>query len=173
MKRFTSVLLLATLTAGLLTSSASAHPDDLMTANGRVGPIRTGETTTRHMKEMFGEPRDRDVVRVGCSRVVRLRWRGIQIYAYRQNYKVVDVKVNNREVRASQLDRTYTFHTRRGLNVGDSQRKVKRLYPKSDRYRHAGHTHYILGESRYGTRLLAKVIDGKVVQLETAPYEFC
>jgi hypothetical protein len=154
---------------------ASAHRRDLMTVNGRVGNIiQTGETTNADMKEMFGRPSEKKIVRVGCSRVIRLRWRGdIQTYAYKgdPDRVVVDVKVNAAEVTARRLGETYAFHTRKGLRVSDSEETLQELYPRRNGITHNGHTHYILRDS--GTKLLGKVIDGVVVQLEVAPYEFC
>ena len=156
---------------------ASAHRRDLMTPSGRVGAIiQTGETTNADMKEMFGRPTGKKIVRVGCSRVVRLRWRGeIQTYAYRGDPDriVVDVKVNTSEVTARRLGDTYAFHTRKGLRVGDTEERLQELYPRRNGITHNGHTHYILGEHNGGPKLLGKVKDGVVVQLEAAPYEFC
>ena len=156
---------------------AGAHPRDLMTSNGRVGAIiQTGETTNADMKEMFGRPTAKKIVRVGCSRVIRLRWRGeIQTYAYKADPDriVVDVKVNTSEVTARGLGDTYEFHTRKGLRPGDSEDVLRELYPRRNGITHNGHTHYILGEGEFGQKLMAKVIDAVVVQLEVAPYEFC
>lgn len=167
-------ILVAVVATGL---PASAHRRDLMTPNGRVGGIiQTLETTTADMKEMFGRPTEKKIQRVGCSRVIRLRWRGeIQTYAYKADPDriVVDVKVNTSEVTARRLGETYAFHTRKGLHPLDSEEKLQELYPRRNGMTHNGHTHYILGEGEFGTKLMAKVIDGVVVQLEVAPYEFC
>ena len=161
----------------LVAAPAGAHRRDVMTPNGRVGNvIQTGETTNADMKEMFGRPSSKKIVRVGCSRVVRLRWRGeIQTYAYKADPDrvVVDVKVNTSEVTARGLDDTYAFHTRKDLHPGDGEERLQELYPRRKGMTHSGHTHYLLGEGEFGTKLLAKVIDGIVVQLEVAPYEFC
>ena len=175
MKRsFVGVLVAAVLLAAL---PVWAHPRDLMTSNGRVGSIiQTGETTNADMKEMFGRPTDKKIVRVGCSRVIRLRWRGeIQTYAYKADPDriVVDVKVNTSEVTARGLGDTYAFHTRKGLHPLDSEDVLQELYPRRNGITHNGHTHYILGEGEFGQKLMAKAIDGVVVQLEVAPYEFC
>lgn len=153
----------------------SAHEADVIGAGGKVGPIRTGETTVRAMRDLLGEPSQRDVVRVGCSRVIKLRWRGqIQAYAYRadDDRRVIDVKVLSRRVDTAE-GTTYSFHTRKELRVGDSKRRLKNKYPNVMGERHNGHTHFILGQSDNGTKLLAKVVGGEVVQLEAAPYEFC
>lgn len=148
-----------------------------MTPNGRVGNVvQITDTSTAEMKEMFGTPTDKKIVRVGCSRVIRLRWRGdIQTYAYKADPDriVVDVKVNARELTARGIDETYRFHTRKGLRVGHTEAELQELYPRRNGMTHAGHTHYLLGEGEFGSKLLAKIIDGIVVQLEVAPYEFC
>ncbi len=153
---------------------AGAHERDLMTAGGQVGPIKTNRSTIRDMKQIFGEPTRRKVVRVGCSRVVRLRWRDqMQTYTYRgdEERRIVDVKILARTVRVAET--SFRFHTRKGLRVGDTEARLRDLYPHRRGEVHHGHTHYILRSSRYGMRLLAKVVDGEIVQLEAAPYEFC
>jgi hypothetical protein len=153
---------------------AGAHERDLITAGGRVGPIRTNTATIAEMKNVFGPPTSRKVVRVGCSRVIRLRWgRQLQTYTYRadEERRIVDVKVLARRVQGT--GGSFSFHTGRGLRVGDTERELRRLYPQRRPYTHNAHSHYILGESRRGTRLLAKVVDNRVVQLEAVPYEFC
>ena len=155
----------------LASTLASAHDRDVMTAGGRVGPIQTGETTVADMEDLFGEPRSRDVVRVGCSRVLRLRWHQIQTYSYRGEKVIVDVRVRSDRVRAE--SGAYRFHTKRDLVVGDSEARLRELYPRRKGITHAGHTHYVLAEANQGPKLLAKVVDGTVTELEAAPYEFC
>lgn len=175
MRRFIPIVMAAGLVIGM--TPAMAHERDLITPGGRVGPIRTNRTTTAEMKQIFGEPSSRKVIRVGCSRVIRLRWRDqIQTLTYSgdEQRRIVDVKVLARDVQTSQAGRTYSFHTRRGLRVGDSEARLRELYPgRRDGHSHRGHTHYLLGESDSGTRLIAKVVGRKVVELEAAPYEFC
>ena len=156
------------LAAGAVITPVGAHEKDVMTAK-RVGPIQMNETTVREMKDMFGEPRSRKVVRVGCSKVVRLRWNGIQTMSYRSQDVVVDVRVRSERVRSK--NGYYEFHTKRGLRVGNSEAWLRNKYPHRKGRTHAGHTHYILSDK--GTRLLAKVVDETVVELEAAPYEFC
>ena len=115
-------------------------------------------------------------MRVGCSRVVRLRWHGeVQTYSYRGDPDriVVDVKVNARTVTARGIDVTYSFHTRKGLRVGDTEERLQELYPRRRPIEEEHHTHYILGKHNGGPKLLGKVKEGVVVQLEVAPYEFC
>jgi len=153
----------------LVGPAAQAHEKDLITAKGLVGPIRVNETTTSEMREMFGPPKARKIVRIGCSRVVKLRWEDIQTFSYRGQGIVVDVKVLSRVVEA--LDESYAIHTLKGLQVGDSERRLKRLYDPNPTEPHRGHTHYLLNGDK--PKLLAKVVDGMVVQLEAAPYEYC
>src|SRR5688500_15033046 len=131
----------------LVTSAAIAfgHDRDVMTAGGRVGPIRTGETTVADMEDLFGEPRSRDFVRVGCSRVLRLRWHQLQTFSYKGEKVIVDVRVRSDRVRAE--SGTYRFHTKRDLVVGDSEERLRELYPRRNGITHAGHTHYILAEA--------------------------
>ncbi len=153
-----------------------AHERDLVTARGTVGPIQTGETTIRDMRRMFGDPASRAVVRVGCSRVIKLRWKNqLQTYTYKADdeRRVIDARVLARHVDAKDEDDAFSFHTRKGLRVGDRESKLRKLYPEKTGDRHKGHTHYLLRESKYGTRLIAKVVDRRVAQLEAAPYEYC
>ncbi len=153
----------------ILATPVQAHDRDVMWPGGKVGPMKTGESTVGQMKDLFGEPRERDVLRVGCSKVVRLKWNGIHTLHYRETNEIVDVRVRKRRVEST--EGAFRFHTGRGLRVGDTEEELQELYPKKEGMTHAQHTHYILGEQE--TRLLAKVVDGRVVELEAAPYEFC
>lgn len=167
------LLVLSVALVSMAATPAVAHRADLITAKGKVGPIQNGETTISDMRDLFGDPSERKVVRVGCSRVIKLRWGNeLQTYTYRgdDSRHIIDVKVLARRVHAG--DAVYRIHTYKGLRVGDSEAKVKELYPDSAAGEpHNGHTHYLLGDR--GTKLLAKVVDGFVVQLEAAPYEYC
>lgn len=159
------------LTMGAVIAPVRAHERDVMTPGGKVGPIQSGETTVREMKDLFGEPRARTVKRVGCSKVVQLRWDKIQTFSYRSEHVVVDVRVRSDRVRSE--EGVLRFHTRRGLRVGDSEARLRELYPHRKPMTHpkGGHVHYKLG-GEYD-KLLAKVVDDTVVELEAAPYEFC
>jgi hypothetical protein len=175
MRSFNRLVVFASALGVLSALPAVAHESDLATP-GRMGPIVNGETSIGVMKAMFGEPTSRDVLRVGCSRVIKLRWHGeVQTYTYKADdaRKIIDIKILERTVRAREENRTYSFHTGKGLRVGDSEERVQDLYPRRNGITHGGHTHYLLRESRAGTKLLAKVVDGDVVQLESAPYEYC
>ena len=163
----------AVIAAAILIGAAaltSAHERDVMTPQ-HVGPIVMNETTVAQMKDLFGEPRGRLVKRVGCSKVVRLRWGRLQTYHYRGPRTIVDVRVRSDHVPARAG--AYRFHTRRDLRVGDSEARLQELYPKRKplTHPHGGHIHYRLaGEYE---KLMAKVVDGMVVELESAPYEYC
>ena len=158
------------LATGVASTPVRAHERDLMTPRGKVGPIQTGETTVREMKDLFGEPRNRTVKRVGCSKVVQLRWDKIQTFSYRSDRVVVDVRVRSDRVRSE--EGAFRFHTERGLRVGDSEAQLRELYPHRKPMTHpkGGHVHYKLGGE--SNKLLAKVVDETVVELEAAPYEF-
>ncbi|MBA2725170.1 MAG: hypothetical protein H0U53_04200 [Actinobacteria bacterium] len=165
---------LGAVTASLVVAGpVGAHERDVITAGGQVGPIETGMTSTADMKKIFGDPNQRKIVRVGCSRVVKLRWDDVQTYAYLADpdRKIVDVKVLSRTLHALQSD--YNIHTWKGLRVGDSEARLMRLYEPDPGESHNGHTHYLLGEGRSDNRLVAKVVNSKVVQLEAAPFEYC
>lgn len=172
----------AVLTAALLsaivgfvaigTAPASAHRLDLMKPD-RAGPIVRGETTLRDLRGWFGPPTARKVIDVGCQQVIRARWSGrLTVYAYPEARTVGAIFVRSRSITSDALGEL-RMHTRKGLRVGDGEGKLQRLYPRARPIGHAQHTHYRLKEDVDGARLMAKVVDGRVVQLEAWPLEFC
>ena len=170
MRRTVTGALAVVLSIGVLVTPTAAHERDVVTPN-RLGPIQMYVTTVAEMKDLFGEPRSRTVKQVGCFKVVRLRWDGLQTYHYRQERTMYDVRIRDEQIQA--LQGAYRFHTRRGLRVGDTEARLRELYPHRKPMTHpnGGHTHYkIAGEAN---KVLAKVVDGIVTELEAAPYEFC
>lgn len=169
-----SVLLTVLLWTGALGAApAQGHLIDLMTPN-RAGPIVRGATTMGDLRGWFGRPTDRKVIRVGCVRVISAGWGSkLRVYASRGEIRTAEAIF----VRARRITSTdqgdLRVHTGRGLRVGDGEDRLRRLYPRSKPQTHAGHTHYRLGTNRYGAYLMAKVVDGDIVQLEAWPYEFC
>jgi hypothetical protein len=153
---------------------ASADRDDLVAAHGRAGPIHHDETTMGQMRSWFGDPTGRKRVRVGCIQAIRARWGGkLMVLATTETpRRVAAIFVQSRSVTSTEHGEL-AFHTRRGLRVGDRERKLRRLYPGADPITHAGHTHYRLATARNGGYLMGKVVDDRVVQLELWPYEFC
>lgn len=163
------------LSAGLMGTPAQGHRSDLIAAGRRAGPIVLGETTVRQARRWFGEPTQRKVVEVGCIRAVRLRWaRRLQVFAPRyrgETEAIAEARVKRRTIDAGPKGEI-TVHTRRGLRVGDTEGKLRRLYPGARPETHRGHTHYSLA-SGFDGRLLAKVVRGRVTAMLTGPYEFC
>lgn len=155
------------------TSPAQAHRLDLMKPN-RAGPILRGETALRDLRRWFGPPTARKVIRVGCERVLSARWgRKLRVYASRGEPRTVEaIFVRSRRITSTDHGEL-RMHTRKGLRVGNREERLRRLYPRSRPETHAGHTHYRLTRGRYGAYLMARVVDGRVVQLEAWPYEFC
>jgi hypothetical protein len=151
---------------------ATAHEADLMKPT-RAGPIIRGRTTIQEMRDWFGEPTSRKVIRVACVRVRRVKW-GDDLKAYiNPDLGTADaIFVRSRTI-TSEEHGDLTLHTRRGLRIDDSERKLVRLYPDADPITHAGHTHYRLKTGRHGVYLMAKVVDDVVIQFESWPYEFC
>lgn len=171
-------LLRGWLVVGLVASSlatmggATAHPRDEMWP-GKAGPIIRNETTMSELRDWFGTPNSRRVVRVACIRVIRARWDGLQVYAHREgDHTVGAIFVRNRALESSEHGE-FRIHTNEGLRVGDRHRKLKRLYPNADPIEHAGHIHYRLRNGQFNSYMMGKVIDGRVVQLESWPFEFC
>jgi hypothetical protein len=167
-------LLVVGLVASSLTamSGASAHPRDEMWPS-KAGPIIRNETPLSDLRDWFGPPNSRRVVRVACIRVIRLRWDGLQVYAERTEERTADaIFVRNRVLESAEHG-ALRIHTRRGLRVGDRHRKLKRLYPKADPIKHGGHIHYRLKTGNFNAYMMGKVVDRRVVQLEAWPFEFC
>jgi hypothetical protein len=152
---------------------AQAHPIDLMKPN-RAGPIIRGETTIAELRAWFGRPTGRTIERVGCVRVIRARWGSeLTVYASRGEVRIAEaIFVRARRIGSAEHG-DLRMHTSRGLRVGDSEDRLRELYPRAKGETHAGHTHYRLGTGDFGAYLMAKVVDREVVQLEAWPYEFC
>jgi hypothetical protein len=167
-------LLLVGLVASSLTatSGVSAHPRDEMWP-GKAGPIIRTETTLSELREWFGPPNSRRVVRVACIRVIRARWNGLQVYAERDDVRTADAIFVKSRVLESAEHGDIRIHTTRGLRVGDRHRKLRRLYPNADPIKHSGHIHYRLRNGRFNSYMMGKVVDGRVVQFEAWPFEFC
>ena len=172
MKKTVTALLVAGAFAGTAGPSI-AHWEDAIIAGRKAGPIRLGETTIRQAKRWFGEPTDQRVVRIGCVKAVKVKWgEDLIVFAGRDRdriYPIAEARVGTPVLRSEKLG-DFRIHTRRGLRVGDSEERVRELYPKADSQTHKGHTHYIIGE---GAELLVRVDNGEVVMLETRPYEWC
>jgi hypothetical protein len=153
--------------------AATAHNPDVIRP-AKAGPIVREETTLAQLRDWFGPPTVRRPVTVACSRVTKARWgRRLQVYAWREGDRhVAAVFVRRRSLHSNEHG-DLTIHTARGLRVGDSERRLKRLYPRSRPQTHAGHTHYRLGTGAFDAYLMAKVVANDVVQLEIWPYEFC
>jgi hypothetical protein len=134
--------------AAFVATPANAHRVDAMTPR-RAGPIVRGETRMRNLRGWFGAPTNRKLVQVGCVRVIRAR-RGskLTVYASRGETRIVDAVF----IRARELSSTehaeLTIHTRRGLLVGNTEGRLRRLYPRATPETHGGHTHYRLATAR-------------------------
>jgi hypothetical protein len=157
----------------VVAGAAMAHDIDLIRP-AKAGPIVREETTLAQMRDWFGAPSVRRPVTVACSRVTKARWgRRLQVYAWRdEGRRVAAVFVRKRTLHSREHG-DLRIHTARGLSVGDSERRLRRLYPRSEPQTHAGHTHYRLATGRFDAYLMAKVVGHEVVQLEIWPYEFC
>jgi hypothetical protein len=174
MKPLRLVLTLAMVCSGfVLAGSATGQEPDLVTPR-KAGPIVREETTLAQMRDWFGDPTERRTVTVACSRVTKARWgRRLLVYAWRDHGRhVAAVFIRARSLRSREHGEL-TIETARGLSVGDSERRLRRLYPNSNPHTHAGHSHYRLRTGPYGDYLMAKVVSREVVQLEIWPYEFC
>jgi hypothetical protein len=158
---------------GIGVAPAQAHRRDLMSPV-RAGPIVRGETTMRDLREWFGSPTHRKTVLVGCEQVIEAGWDGeLQVYSTRATPRTVAAIFVRARTITSAEHGELAMHTRRGLRVADGERRLRRLYPRAEPETHWGHTHYRLRTGAYGAYMMAKVVNGEVVQLEAWPYEFC
>jgi hypothetical protein len=174
MKSLRIVIAVSVVATGLLAGAAGAHRADLVAATGRAGPIRRGVTTLSDMRDWFGAPTSRTRTQVGCVQVVRALWgRRLAVYTTTTEPRTVEAIFVRKPSVTSEEHGDLNFHTRRGLSVGDRERRLERLYPGAQPITHSGHTHYRLATARHGGYLMGKVVDGRVVQLEVWPYEFC
>jgi hypothetical protein len=142
--------------SGLVVAGAATADGPDVIRPAKAGPIVRGPVT------------------VACSRVTKARWgRRLQVYAWRdEGHHVAAVFVRRRSLNSSEHG-DLAIHTARGLRVGDSERRLRRLYPRASPQTHAAHTHYRLRTGAFDAYLMAKVVDREVVQLEIWPYEFC
>ncbi|HWC13813.1 MAG TPA: hypothetical protein VG929_04380 [Actinomycetota bacterium] len=174
--RLGKVILVCALIAGPVysTSSVLAHRADLI--NGRrAGPIRSGTTTLDIAEKWFGPADGVKRVVVGCDvPLKRARWDGRLIVFFGRGPEgtATETKVLRRTIRSS-VHGEITVHTRKGLRVGDSRRKVKRLYPQAIEYRHRGRDWYILKSGPTYGRIEAAVEGRRVVILRSGPWEYC
>lgn len=172
--RVASALTCAALAATLVGAApALGHRADLVKPRG-AGPIVREETTLGQLRRWFGPPTARRRIRVGCERVIAARWgRRLKVYTTRQRPRTVRaVFVASRRI-VSEDHGELSWHTRKGLRIGNGEGRLRRLYPGADFETHGGHTHYRLGTGAHGAYLLAKVVDRRVVRLEAWPFEFC
>jgi hypothetical protein len=157
-----------------LTSPASSHRADLINGH-RAGPIRSGKTTLKRAEEWFGPADAVERVVVGCDvRLKRARWEGRLVVFFGRGSRgtATETKVLRRTVRST-VHGEITVHTRKGLRVGNSRRKLRRLYPQAGEYRHRGKNWYILRSSPSYGRLEAAVKARRVILLRNGPWEYC
>jgi hypothetical protein len=174
MKVLRIVVAFAVVCSGFVVAQAATAQGPELIKPSKAGPIVREETTLAELRDWFGPPTVRRTVTVACSRVIKARWgRRLQVFAWRDEARhVAAVFVRRRSLHSNEHG-DLMIHTARGLRVGDTERKLRRLYPRSRPQTHAGHTHYRLRTGAYDAYLMAKVVDREIVQLEIWPYEFC
>jgi hypothetical protein len=161
------------LTALWPVTGARAHPQDVITAGRRIGPIHFGTTSLRRAKAFFGEPTVRKRVPLGCIRAIKARWGRKLTLFFTAGRPHVAIQGTLRKRRImSDVHGALRIHTRKGLRVGDSNRRLRRLYPNKAPVRHRGHFDYFL---RSSPKLVAitKYRRGRVRALFSGPYENC
>jgi hypothetical protein len=161
------------LVALLPVDEASAHPRDAITAGKRIGPVRLGTTSLRRAKAFFGEPTRQKRVRLGCIRAIKARWgrRLTLFFTTDRPHVAIQGTVRKRRL-VSDVHGVLRIHTRKGLQIGDSNRRLRRLYPRKAPVRHGGHFDYFL---RSSPKLVAitKYRRGRVRALFSGPFETC
>jgi hypothetical protein len=161
------------LVTGIAMAPAEAHRLDRVTPH-RAGPIVRGDTIMRELRGWFGSPSGRKTIRVDCERVISAGWEGkLRVYATRATPRMVAAIFVRAPSITSAEHGELTMHTRKGLRIGNSEGRLRHLYPRAGLETHGGHTHYRLHTADDGPYMMAKVVDGEVVQLEVWPYEFC
>jgi hypothetical protein len=86
----------------------------------------------------------------------------------------IEGTLRRRTIRSREHGRL-TIHTRKGLRVGDRNRRIRTLHPSARLRKHGNHwDHFLVSSARYG-RLVAitKTKRGPVAALFAGPYENC
>ena len=157
--------------AQCLAMPALADREDVVSM-GRAGPLRRGITTYQQAKDWFGQPDRVDRHGYQCIRVIDARWRGkLRVWFDTFDNRMV-VTIVKRHVMRSDRHGQLTFHTRKGVHIGDSAAELRRKYPDADRHEHGNYNHHILRSQETG-RLEATTKNGRVTELRTFPYEAC
>ncbi len=155
-------------------STAFGHRADLINGD-KAGPIRNGETTLATAESWFGPADAVKRLIVGCKvPLKRARWYGelVIFFGRGPDGTATEAKVLRRTL-SSAAHGDITVHTRKGLEIGDSRRKLQRLYPDATRYERRGRDWYILKSSPSYGRLEAAVEGRRVTILRNGPWEYC
>jgi hypothetical protein len=154
-------------------SDVHAHPQDVISAGKRIGPVRFGTTRLRRAKAFFGDPAVQKRVPLGCIRAIKAKWdRELTLlFTTGRPHVAIEGTIRKRALR-SDVHGKLRIHTRKGLRVGDSNRRLRRLYPNVAPVRHRGHFDFFLKSS---PKLVAitKYKRGRVRALFSGPYENC
>jgi hypothetical protein len=153
---------------------ASARLVEEIRAGRRIGPIRLGETTLSEARAWFGEPAARRRMQLGCIRAIRARWgRRLVVFFALGDRTAVQGTVRKRTI-TSDRHGELSIRTRRGLGIGDSNRKLRRLYPNARRVKHRRHwDHFLTREGRPRLVAITRTKRGRVAALFSGPYETC
>jgi hypothetical protein len=164
MRRYIALVAAAALI--LPVGAAFGHKADLI-GRGRVATLRYGRATFDEAVDIFGSPIRRRRVE-GCVPTLIARWQGIKLFFDRSERGRV---VINGFVRARSVPTadggSIEIHTRRGLRVEDTVKKLKRRYPDARSFRTGGGKRRYLLEGREGggSYLQAVAKGGRVLRL--------
>ena len=146
--------------------TALSHKADLI-GRGRVADLRYGEATYDEAVDLLGSPTRKRRVE-GCVRTLIARWSGIKLWFDRSEPGRVAINgfVHARSVPTADGG-SLMIHTRRGLRVEDTVKKLKRLYPdaRGSRARGDKRRYLLEGRSGGGAYLQAVARSGRVIRL--------
>jgi hypothetical protein len=164
MRRQIAVLAAVALVAPL-GSAAFAHKADLI-GRGRVAELRYGRSTFDDAVDLFGSPSSRRRID-GCVPTLIAKWPGIKLFFDRsEGRRVINGFVRARSVPTADGE-SLMIHTRKGLRVEDTVKKLKRRYPNARSFRASrGRRDYLLeGRDGGGAFLRATARRGRVLRL--------
>jgi hypothetical protein len=146
------VLLLAAGSSGAATTEARITPV-------RLGTIRISETTLEEAKAEFGEPAKIKPLGTGCwERMKRLYWgddlRILFVYVDGRHV-VLTPRVSARHVDLANGDR-WRVATAEGLEVGDTEDRLRELYPRARNYGSRTYTLEVRNEYQYLSAILGQ-----------------
>ncbi len=147
-------------------SVALARKADMI-GRERVANLRYGHATYADAKGMFGEPASKRRVG-GCVPTLIAKWPGIKMWFDRSEGRTAILGFVRSRAVPTTGGETLEIHTRKGLRVGDTVKRLKRLYPNAQSSRDRGGRRRYQLEGKDGGSFLVAIGDrGRVVVLQS------